>query len=139
MVPHTVIVDFTIALLLTSGICDLLAVVGRDRDFEIVARWCLLFGTVAAVLSVISGYASGSIAPEGTHTAIAAHRNFGIVTAVLALSCAAWRLASGGMPPVRRVGLYWATTLATMTAVIVTAYWGGLLVFRLGVGVFAPQ
>ena len=66
MVPHTVVVDFAVALLVTSLACDLLAALAREQELRIVAFWSLVFGTVAAGLAVLSGLAAARVAaPQG--------------------------------------------------------------------------
>ena len=60
MVPHAIIVDFAIALLVVSVTFDMLAAVVEDRDLRVVSWWTLLLGTMAAALSAISGYATAA-------------------------------------------------------------------------------
>lgn len=137
MVPHTVIVDFAVALLLTSFACDLLAVTVEERELAIVAWWTLLFGMVAAAFALISGFTAARgapPAPEITATLVR-HRNLAIAAAVCFGACAAWRGASQGRLPRRFQGLYWLLAGTGSAMLVVAAYYGGLLVFRFGVGV----
>lgn len=135
MVPHTVVVDFAVALLLTSVGCDLLGGAAEEDDLHIVALWTLLFGAGAAALSVLSGYAAAD-AVEPTGDALQTvlwHRNTAIATLVGALPLAAWRFRAGAAPPTH--GAYWLLTVFTIGSLLVTAYLGGSSVFRYGVGV----
>lgn len=137
MLPHTVIVDFAVALLLTSVITDLMGRLAEEDEFRIVATWTLVFGATAAILAAISGYAAfDDAAPTGLAEAVVInHRNAGWVVLSCCVPAAAWRLAAGGRPPARFAPLYWALIAIGTGAVVVTAYLGGNAVFRHGVGV----
>ena len=136
MVPHPIIVDFAVALLVVSVGFDLLASLADERDLRVVAWWTLLVGTVAAALAVISGYAAAQVAgtePRVVET-IALHRNLGIVTLVCFGVCSLWRARRPGSFPDRYRDVYWAIAAVGLATLLVTAYFGGILVFRLGVG-----
>ncbi len=53
MVPHAIIVDFAIALLVVSVGFDMLATFVEDRELRVVSWWTLLLGTIAAALSAV--------------------------------------------------------------------------------------
>lgn len=137
MVPHTIVVDFAVALLITSVACDLLAQLAEDRDLRTVAHWTLVLGTLAAAFAAISGYAAAAAAaPTGVAEVIVLrHRNLGLATLACFLPAAAWRVLSHGHPPERHQGLYWLLVFAGLGALVATAYLGGTAVFRHGVGV----
>lgn len=140
MVPHPIIVDFAVALLVVSVGFDVLASLADERDLRVVAWWTLMVGTVAAALAVLSGYAAAGDAasrPRVVET-IALHRNFGIVTLLCFGTCALWRARRPGSFPERFQDAYWAIAAVGLICLLVTAYFGGILVFRLGVG-FVPQ
>lgn len=140
MVPHTVVVDFAVGLLVTSVVFDCLAHVAEEEELVAAAWWTLLFGTLAAAFSVLSGFDAASTAPGTSPVAetIVLHRNCGMVGTVAFAICAGWRGACGGALPTRFAPLYWSLSLAGVAALVVTAYYGGTLVFRYGVGVAAP-
>ena len=137
MVPHTVIVDFATALLITSVACELLSLVAGERDLRTVGFWTLLLGTPAVALSVLSGFAAAwHLDQQGLVGAtVALHRNFGLASVACFGVCAVWRLSQRGALPKRLQSLYWLLTFAGLVAIVLTAYYGGYLVFRLGVGV----
>ena len=140
MVPHPIIVDFAIALLAVSVGFDLLASVVNKRDLRIVAWWTLMIGTVAAALSVVSGYtAAPADAPTMVTETIELHRNLGIATLVCFAVCSLWRANNPSGFPERYRDAYWTLTFIGLAALIVTSYWGGLLVFKFGVGLFPPS
>ena len=140
MVPHPIIVDFAVALLVVSVAFDILASIVEERDLRIVGWWTLMIGTVSAALAVVSGFAAAKIAaaePTITET-ITLHRNLGIATLTCFVTCAVWRAGAMGTFPRRYPDAYWALTAVGLGTLIVTAYFGGILVFRLGVGFVTP-
>ncbi len=140
MVPHPIIVDFAVALLTVSVGFDVLASMVAERDLRVVAWWTLMIGTVAAALSVLSGYAA---APADAVAVVAdtieLHRNLGIATLVCFATCSAWRVRDPGGFPERYRDAYWALTAIGFGTLLVTAYFGGILVFKFSVGVVPPS
>ncbi len=140
MVPHPIIVDFAVALLVTSVAFDVLASIVEERDLRVVSWWTLMIGTVAAALSVLSGYVAANLGgddPAVVET-INLHRNLGIATLVCFTCCALWRMRHPASFPRRYTDAYWVLTAIGLGALLVTAYFGGVLVFRLGVGYIPP-
>ncbi len=137
MIPHTMVVDFAVALLLTSVACDALGFLAEENDLRIVAYWTLLLGTLAAGFAVLSGYAAAkAAAPTGVaETIVLRHRNLGIAVVACFMPLAAWRLASGGLAPRRHAAVYWLLTAVGASLLVVTAWYGGTAVFQHGVGV----
>jgi uncharacterized membrane protein len=137
VLPHTVIVDFAVALLLTSVATDLLGKLAEEDEFRVVATWTLVFGAAAAMLAAISGYAAyDEAAPTGAAEAVVLnHRNAGLVILACFVPTAVWRLVLHGQRPRRAAGLYWTLTAIGSGAIVVAAYLGGNAVFRHGVGV----
>lgn len=135
MVPHTVIVHFAVALLVTSILCDLLAALAEDSELSAVAYWTLLFGSVSAALAVLSGYSAADVAqPTGEAQRIVNwHRNAGLAVLGGALPLAGWRIRVGRRAPSHP--LYWLIAGFVILAVFVTSYFGGTAVYRHGVGV----
>jgi len=140
LVPHTIVVDFAVALLLTSVVCDALAGLAEEDELRIVAFWTLLLGTVAAAFAVLSGFAAAKIAaPTGVAQAIIIrHRNLGLAVLAAFGPLAAWRLFAGRRVPERQAHWYWLLTAIGAGILVVTAWYGGTAVFRHGVGVVAP-
>lgn len=137
MVPHTVVVDFAVALLITSLACDLLAALAGEQELRTVAFWTLLFGTGAAALAVLSGFAAARVAtPEGAALDLVhLHRNVAIATLACFLPVAALRIRSGKLPPERMATAYWLLAVSGLVLLVTAAYLGGSAVFRHGVGV----
>ena len=137
MLPHTVVVDFAVALLLTSVGADLLSKLAEEDEFRIVATWTLVLGTGAAMFAALSGYAAYTdAAPTGAAEAVVLnHRNAGLVTLACFVPASVWRLLAQGYPPEKNAAAYWGLVALGTCAVLVTAYLGGTAVFRHGVGV----
>lgn len=137
MVPHAIVVDFAVALLVTSFVCDLIAATVEERDLRIVAWWTLQFGTLAAAFALLSGFAAANGVSGGDHLTrtLLNHRNLGIAALVCSAVCLVWRGSLGGSLPQKLQGLYWAIAAFGTVALILTGYHGGILVYRLGVGV----
>lgn len=137
MLPHTVVVDFAVALLLTSVGADLLSMLAEEDEFRIVATWTLVFGTGAAIFAALSGYAAyDDAAPTGLAEAVILnHRNAGLLTLACFLPASIWRLLLHGHAPEKHAIGYWSLVALGTAAVLVTAYLGGTAVFRHGVGV----
>lgn len=139
MVPHPIIVDFAIALLVVSVGFDILAALVDERDLRVVAWWTLMVGTAAAALAAISGYmtAPTDAAPVVSET-IEWHRYLGLITLACFVVCAAWRMGDPGGFPKRYQDAYWALSAVGTLALLVTSYFGGILVFKFGLGLVAP-
>jgi len=137
LLPHTVVVDFAVALLLTSVGADLLSKLAEEDEFRIVATWTLVFGAGAAIFAALSGYAAyDDAAPTGLAEAVVLnHRNAGLVTLACFVPASIWRLVLRGHAPEKYAIGYWSLVVLGTAAVLVTAYLGGTAVFRHGVGV----
>ncbi len=141
MLPHTVVVDYAVALLSASVACDLLALLAQEDDLRVVGYWTLLFGTLAAAFAALSGYSALTVAdPSGpAREIVLRHRNLALATLAAFAPLATWRVLLRGRLPERRRALYWALALVALAMLVVTAWLGGTAVFRHGVGVRAQR
>jgi uncharacterized membrane protein len=139
LVPHTIVVHFAVALLVTSVLADVLALLGDEDDLRIVGAWTLVFGALAAAFAVLSGLAAAdAAAPSGiAETVVLRHRNFAFATTASVLPPAAWRFALKGRLPDRAAGLYWLFVFVGLGLLVITGWYGGAAVYRHGVGVLA--
>ena len=140
MVPHAIIVDFAISLLVVSVGSDLLASVVEEHDLRVLGWWALMLGTLAAALAVVSGFVSAAAAGNDAEIVrtVALHRNLAIAVVTCFAICAGWRGWLGGEFPRKYAELYWILSGGGLGALMVAAYFGGILVFRMGVGVIIP-
>jgi uncharacterized membrane protein len=139
---HPVFVHFTVALL---SIAVLLFVVVRfltadklKQQCQLVAQWNLWLGAGLTVLTVIAGVlAYNSVAHDTpSHEAMTEHRNLALVTAGLFFAVAVWswlraRSGQGANALMLVLLLVGGGLLAS------TAWHGGELVYRFGLGVMS--
>jgi uncharacterized membrane protein len=142
---HPIVVHFTVALLALTVVAHLvvrLLPLGRlYAEAEVFSRWTLWLGAVFAVATVATGWlAYNSVAhDDASHAAMVVHRNWALATLVAFLVVAVWslwRYRAG-----RRPGALFLLALLVAGGLLVgTAWRGGELVFRHGLGVMAlPQ
>ena len=135
---HPIMVHFSVALLLTSTALLAWSLFrGRtsaDQTAVVSGRLVLWIGLVAAILTVAAGLqAYYSVGHDGpSHAAMTDHRNwgFGVLAAFLVAGVLSWTRRKSSLP-VRDVVLL----LASSGILLVTAYKGGELVYRYGLGV----
>lgn len=135
---HPVLVHFTYALLMTSAfsfVASSFSFANRWRDsLQHAADWMLFFGAVAVIATVAAGLqAYYSVSHDGpSHAAMTTHRNWAALTAIAALTLAAWRFVKRAAKP---GPLFSVLLLAAAGLLTVTAWWGGKLVYGYGLGV----
>ena len=137
---HSVLVHFTVSLLVTSAALALLGTVFKAKPWSpnaiIVARWNLFLGVAATVFTVAAGfYEYWTIDHDSpSHVAMTIHRNFGLATfagfALLALW--AWRRQHEHL---FSTGNFLVPLIAAAGLLGVTGYLGGELVYSYGLGV----
>jgi uncharacterized membrane protein len=134
---HPKMVNFAVALIPVALICEIIWLVTKKEIFREVARWNIIFGAVAAILSL----ATGLIAEESiTHTRAAhdildLHETVGYITLVISVLLLAWRLLKSGQWYRRFPKLFLVLLIAGTISISVGGYLGGKLVFDYGTGV----
>ncbi len=139
---HPVFVHFTVALLIVAAATHLLSHFlpkGELADqLTIVARWNLWIGVGFTLLTVAAGwYAYYTVSHDApSHEAMTGHRNWAMTTLVLFLGVAGWEyyLSRHGK------GKGWLFTVLMVIAaglLLSTAWHGGELVYRYGLGVMS--
>lgn len=139
---HPVFVHFTVALLSVAALLKLGAYFIGDDDlrnqWRLVARWNLWIGSGFVVLTVLSGVIAYNSVTHDTpsHAAMTDHRNWALVTSVLFLAISGWlvMLVRAGKT---RGGFFLASLLVATALLGVTAWKGGELVYRHGLGVMS--
>jgi len=134
---HPLFVHFPIALLLTSFACFLLGSVFKKDELLVTGKWALYFGTLAAILTVLTGLQAerGVSHGGGTHEIMIVHKYIGFVVLGLSLILTIWiNRSKANIPTKGRMGFLIGSALL---ALIVTqgADLGGRMVFLNGVGV----
>ncbi len=139
---HPVFVHFTVALLIVSAAMHLLSHFvsgsGLKNQLAIVARWNLWIGIGFTLLTVTAGwYAFYTVNHDApSHLAMTEHRNWAMATLAVFLGIAAWEyyLHRHGK------GKSWLFTALLVLAsglLLSTAWHGGELVYRYGLGVMS--
>lgn len=139
---HPVFVHFTVALLIIAAAIHLLShflLKGElAGQLTIVARWNLWIGVGFTLLTVAAGwYAYNTVAHDApSHLAMTGHRNWAMATFALLLGIAAWEYDLSR----RGKGKGWLFTGLLVIAaglLLSTAWQGGELVYRYGLGVMS--
>lgn len=139
---HPIFVHFTVALFATAALLFLAAAAFAGRGWagaaRTAARWNLWLGAALTVGTVAAGiYAFNTVAhDDAAHAAMTDHRNWALATAslwwVLAL-WAAWQARVGR----RSGGPFLVVAVVALGLLAVTAFKGGELVYRHGLGVLS--
>ena len=139
---HPIIVHFSVALLVLATLLQLGVLLVGDAalksQWQTVARWNLWIGAGFVVLTVLSGIVAYNTVAHDTpsHLAMTEHRNWALVTAAVFLALAAWSMLRS------RAGLEANSALTAGLVVgamllVSTAWHGGELVYRYGLGVMS--
>jgi len=128
---HPVVIHFPIALILLTGLSELIGMATGRRFFVDVGRFLLPLGAVSAVVSMLLGLAaeSGARFPDELAGYLQWHEILGIITTVLAGVAA----VLGELR--HRLQVHWATWAyraalgLAITAVGITGHLGAALVF----------
>lgn len=135
---HPLFVHFPIALLLTSVVAALVAVRTRRPGAELVARVLLYTGTLAAGLTVITGFLAAQTVARVRAAApvIEEHQTYAYVLLSVASMLSAWSiLAWRRHSRAPRPTVLWVIgQLGLAALVMLTAKEGGELVHEHGVG-----
>lgn len=142
---HTLLVHFTVALLSVSAV---LFTVGyfiqnqsRKAQLHLVAEWNFWIGSGLAILTLLAGwYAYNTVAHDtASHIAMTVHRNWALTSAGLLMGLNVWLgyLKKSSQPI--NAGFVIAA-LALWGLLVTTAWHGGEIVYRHGLGVMSlPQ
>lgn len=147
---HPILVHFTIALFSTSFILFLFfylvkfqnnAFIKISTELEITARWCLWMAALITIFTALAGlYAFNTVRHDtASHIAMTNHRNWAIPTAsgiILMSLWSLWDYYKNREPKT----LFIIGILITQGLLLSTAWRGGELVYRYGLGVMSlPQ
>ncbi len=139
---HPLFVHFTVALLIVATAMHVLSHFvsnsGLRNQLTIVARWNLWIGVGFTLITVALGWYAYYTVDHDTpsHLAMTIHRNWAMATLVAFLGIAAWEFN------LHRHGkgkgwLFTSLLVGAASLVLVTAWHGGELVYRYGLGVMS--
>ena len=131
---HQMLIVFPLGLLGMSVVFDLVFLASRDQVFSVVAYWMMIAGIVGGFLAAPFGFIDWAAIPAGTRAKrVGAMHGLGnVVVLVLFLGSVALRDENVAPP----AGAYLCSFAGVLLS-LVTAWLGGELVDRLGVGVHA--
>lgn len=106
----------------------------RRNSTQPAGDWMLAFGAVAIVATIAAGfYAYYTVAHDGpSHAAMTTHRNWAVPSGTAIILLAIWRFMKRARPP---SGIFLGLLAAAALSLSVTAWWGGNIVFKYGIGV----
>lgn len=137
---HPVFVHFTVALFTISVLAFAISVFSRTYNVQyqsrLIGRWCLWLGVVFSIFTVAAGvYAYYTVNHDTpSHYVMTIHRNLAIGTMVVFLVMGIWTLVNYRTE--RDEGKTFILTGIIGAALLaVTAWHGGELVYRYGIGV----
>lgn len=135
---HPILVHFAYALTITAIAAylgaRLLSGKARRDGLTHAGDWMLAGGALAILATVAAGFwAYYTVAHDGpSHEAMTTHRNWAVPSALAILALAFWRWRTRA----KKVGAgLLAGLMLAGTALTVTAWWGGHIVYNYGLGV----
>jgi uncharacterized membrane protein len=137
---HPVLVHFTIAFLVVGGLVEAYGIaVTRERPERFGGALTVL-GTIALVPTIVAGFLAENTLPLNGAAAstVDDHERLGLIVLGIFVPLLVVKAWGRGRPPERWRRLYAVGLIAGVAAAAATAYVGGLMVYRLGVGVAAP-
>jgi len=136
---HPILVHFTVALFLLAVALDLLAWLTRHKSLHTVAFVNLAVAAVLTLGTMAAGMAAEMhvLISEADHALLHRHKNFAFAVVACIVVLAIWRGVLRGGFPARAAPLYMLLALTGAGLTVTAAYWGGELVYRLGVSVRA--
>lgn len=129
---HQMLIVFPLGLLATAVVFDLVGIIGNTDGWWTISFWVMAAGILGALLAAPFGFADWLAIPRGTR-ARRIGRYHGVGNGVVsALFLASWLLRSPNEAPAT---LALALSFGGAALALLTAWLGGELVARLGVGV----
>ena len=132
---HQMVIVFPLGLLVTSVVFDVLYFLGgRNPRWADISYWMIVAGLIGGLIAAVPGWVDYLSIPKGTRAkAIGLWHGLGNAIGVLGFFGASWFLRLGA--PTQPSDLALILSMAGMLVGGVTAWLGGELVDRLGVGV----
>jgi uncharacterized membrane protein len=130
---HPMLIPFPLGLLSTSVVFDVLYLLTDDSKWSEIAFWMIAAGVIGGLAAIVFGAIDFARVPDGTR----AH-SIGVVHALLSVSmvvvfAVSWLLRMG--MPGEAGAIPIILSLLGASLAVVTGWFGGELVERLGVGV----
>jgi uncharacterized membrane protein len=134
---HPLVIHFPIALLTLGLAAEVWGKVSKGNVERILGAWLQAAGTIGLFAAVATGVLAGqSVAvPEAAREVFESHQQGAFVSAALFAGLGLWRIGARGR--IEGIGgvLFLILYAAGVTAILLTGWNGGRLVFEFGVGV----
>jgi uncharacterized membrane protein len=137
---HPILAHFTIALFVTAVVFDLIGYFTSNESLKAAGRWNLVFASISAITSVITGLAAANVLPHNdeVHRIMETHELIGMIVLGILILLVIWRIFVRGSFPAKFGWLFLAIGLIGISLVLTGGYLGGEMVYRHGLGV-APM
>jgi len=137
---HAALNDLPAALLLVAVLFELASVLLNRPTFRVVGFWTLITGAIGGVLAVLSGLqAEEHIAHgEAVHRVMETHETLAFITLGIFAVVAVWRIVRESRMGGTERGAVLVLSLGGLAVLLVTAAYGGKLVFDHAAGVPTP-
>jgi uncharacterized membrane protein len=130
---HAMLITFPVGLFVTAIVFDILHLVGGGLQWTVVSYWMIAAGVIGGLAAAVFGYTDYRAVQPGTRAQrVGRLHGIGNVVVVV-LFLASWLLRRGS--PESPPALAFVLSFLGVALAAVTAWLGGELVERLGVGV----
>jgi uncharacterized membrane protein len=130
---HPLLVHFPVALLTFGAGADLIAAVRKNPAATVVGWWAQLAGTAGILATAATGLlAKGRLGEPAVLDLLATHEQLAFLAAGAFAGLFFWRVGSRGRTP---SPLYLVSLVLAVALLWGTAWFGGELVYRYGIGV----
>jgi uncharacterized membrane protein len=137
---HAVLNDLPPALLPLSVVFDLLGAFLKRESLKAAGFWTLLAGVLGSGAAIISGLVAEDATPHGAeaHAVMETHETLAFIVLGLFAILAVWRLVRKGVWNEKEQPVALTAGVIGVALIVVTAMFGGKLVFDHGVGIPTP-
>lgn len=133
---HPALLHFTVAFLIVGGVVEAIGIVRGKPAAERFGATLFLAGVASLVPTVAAGFlAANSVdLPAGAAQALDRHEASGLVLLAAGMGLVLWKAWGRGRIPEGQRKLYAAALVLAAALTVLTAFFGGVLVYGEGVG-----
>ena len=130
---HPMLIPYPLALLSTAAVFDVIGLVSGDGTWHTIAFWMIAAGLLVGLAAAVFGFLDYTHIPRGTRARSVATTHGAGNAVVVVLFAVSWWLRTGN---VENPGIVPIALALIGTAIAgVTAWLGGELPYRLGIGI----
>jgi uncharacterized membrane protein len=137
---HAALNDFAPALLPLAVLFDMLGAILKRDSLKAAGFWTLLAGVLGSGAAIVSGLLAEDATPHGAeaHAIMETHETLAFIVLGLFAILAIWRLVRRGVWSEKEQPVALTAGVIGVALIVVTASFGGRLVFEHGVGIQTP-